>query len=171
MNLRRARATQIVMADEISLSLFILFLSLGMGGGLYEALAVYPNWKHDPTPQNFSQKLKDSGQMLAGRRFWPLVSPMTTLLAIVNIFLARQALGLLRTVWLAAAIVVILKSIATYTYFVPTMMGKLMKAETMRPEELIQTVNRWTTLSPLRLFLELFAWITAVWAWSLLGRA
>ena len=159
------------MLSQIALSLFIFFLSIGMGGGLYEVLAVYPNWKKDPTPPNFSQKLKDSGQMLAGRRFWPLVSPMTMLLAVLNVFVARQATDLLRTVWLAAAIAVIVKSIATYTYFVPTMMGKLMKSETMKPDVLVRTVNRWTTLSPLRLILELFAWITAVWAWSLLGRA
>jgi len=158
------------MPDQIALSLFIFFLSLGMGGGLYEVLAVYPNWKNNPTPQTFSQKLEDSGQSLAGRRFWPFISPTTALLALVNLFLAWHAPGMLRTVWLAAAVVVIVKSIATYTYFVPTMIRKLAKAETMRPEDLTKTVNQWTALSPLRLCLELFAWIAAVWAWSLLGR-
>jgi hypothetical protein len=158
------------MPDQIALSLFLFFLSLGMGGGLYEVLAVYPNWKNNPTPQTFSQKLKDSGQALAGRRFWPFISPTTALLALVNLFLAWHAPGILRTVWLAAAVAIIVKSIATYTYFVPTMIRKLAKAEAMSPEDLTKTVNRWTTLSPLRLSLELFAWIAAVWAWFLLGR-
>jgi hypothetical protein len=158
------------MPDQIAISLFLFFLSLGMGGGLYEVLAVYPNWKSNPTPQTFSQKLKDSGQVLAGRRFWPFISPTTALLALVNLFLARHAPGMLRTVWLTAAVAVIVKSIATYPYFVPTMIRKLAKAEAMSPEDLTKTVNRWTALSPLRLSLELFAWIAAVWAWFLLAR-
>ena len=159
------------MLSQIALSLFIFFLSLGLGGGLYETLAVYPNLRNDPTPQNFSKKLKDSGQLLAGRRFWPVVSPTTMLLAILNLFVAWHAEGLLRSVWLAAAIATILKSIASYAYFVPTMIGKLAKAEAMKPEELTRTVRTWTALSPLRLIPELFAWICATWAWSLLGHA
>ena len=159
------------MIDQIALLLFILFLSLGMGGGLYETLVVYPHWKTNPTPQNFARKLTDSGQALAGRRFWPLVSPMTMLLAILNLVLAWHApAAALRTAWLAAAIAVILKSIATYTYFVPTMLGKLAKAETMEPALLTRTVRRWTSLSPLRLILELFGWLAAIWTWQLLGR-
>jgi hypothetical protein len=95
---------------------------------------------------------------------------MTMLLAILNLVLAWHAPTTVRTVWLAAAIAVILKSIATYTYFVPTMLGKLAKAETMDPEVLTKTVRRWTSLSPLRLCLELFGWLAAVWTWSLIGR-
>jgi hypothetical protein len=158
------------MLNQIALSLFILFLSLGMGGGLYETLAVYPNWKINPTPQEFARKLTESGQALAGRRFWPLISPTTALLAIVNLVLAWHKQGQLRTVWLAAAIAIIVKSIATYTYFVPTMIRKLGKAAQMPAEELTRTVKQWTALSPLRLCLEFFGWTTAIWAWSLLGR-
>jgi hypothetical protein len=158
------------MASQIALISFLLFLSLGMGGGLYETLAVYPIWKHNPTPQNFAQKLKDSGQALAGRRFWPFISPMTALLAIVNLFLAWQQPGLLQTVWLSASIAILVKSVATYTYFVPTMIRKLGKANSMKPEELTKTVRQWTALSPLRLCLELFGWVSALWALLLLKR-
>jgi len=158
------------MANEIPLALFLLFLSVGLGGGLYETLAVYPNWKTNPTPQDFTQKLRASGQTLAGRRFWPFISPMTALLALLNLFVAWQKTGLLRTVWLAGAIAIIVKSITTYTYFVPTMVRKFAKAAEMKPEQLTKTVRLWTALSPLRLFMELFGWIAAIWAWLLLGR-
>lgn len=158
------------MPGQIALALFFFFLSLGMGGGLYETLAVYPNWKSDPTPLNLSRKLKESGQALAGRRFWPFISPTTFLLALVNLFLAYSSSGLLRSVWLAASIAIIVKSIATYSYFVPTMIRKFEKAAAIEPQALRRSVSQWTSLSPLRLSLELFAWIAAVWAWSLLGR-
>jgi hypothetical protein len=162
--------TEIAMLSQIALSLFIFFLSLGLGGGLYETLVVYPNWKNDPTPQNLSHKLKESGQALAGRRFWPFISPTTALLALINTFIAWHSAGLLRTVWLAASIAIILKSIATYTYFVPTMIRKFGKAESVEPQNLRKSVSQWTSLSPLRLCLEFFAWVAAVWSWSLLGR-
>jgi hypothetical protein len=158
------------MVSQIALGSFLLFLSLGMGGGLYETLAVYPNWKHNPTPQNFVQRLKDSGQALAGRQFWPFISPVTALLAIVNLFLAWHQPGSLRIAWLSASIAVLVKSVATYTYFVPTMVRKLTKADSMRPEELTKTVRQWTALSPLRLCLELFGWISALWALLLFKR-
>jgi hypothetical protein len=158
------------MISQLALGFFILFLSLGMGGGLYETLVVYPNWKRNTTPQNFIQKLNESGQALAGRRFWPFMSPTTALLAIVNLFLAWPQSGLLRTAWLGASIAVLVKSVATYTYFVPTMVRKLGKADSMKPEELTKIVRQWTALSPLRLCLELFGWISAVSALLLLNR-
>jgi hypothetical protein len=159
------------MTTQVLLALFLFFLSLGLGSGLYEVLVVYPSWKTDPTPEGLARRLEESGQARAGRRLWPFISPVTALLAIVNLFLAWHRTGLLRAVWLAAAIAVILKSIATYTYFVPTMIRKLGKAAEMKPEELTRTVRQWTGLSPLRLCLELFGWVAALWAWTLLGQA
>lgn len=47
------------MGSHIVLWLFVFFLSLGIGGGLYETLIVYPAWKNGATPQNLRQKLKD----------------------------------------------------------------------------------------------------------------
>jgi hypothetical protein len=157
------------MVNQIALSLFLLLLSIGLGGGLYETLAVYPNWETDPTPQDLGERLKSSGQTLAGRRFWPFISPATTLLAILNLSLAWRSTGLVRTVWLGAAIAILVKSVATYTYFVPTMIRKLGRSAQMKPADLAQTVRQWTSLSPLRLCLELFGWIAAVWTWSHLG--
>jgi hypothetical protein len=159
------------MVDQIALSLFLLFLSVGMGGGLYETLVVYPNWKADPTPQGLGERLKSSGQALAGRRFWPFISPATMLLAILNLYLAWQNAGLLREVWLAGTAAIIVKSVATYTYFVPTMIRKLANSVKMEPADLTRTARQWTSLSPLRLCLELFGWVAAMWTWSHLGRA
>ena len=76
------------MINIILPGLLILFVSLNLGGGLYECLVIYPNWNKDVTPANLVQKLKDSGQWLANRRFWPVVSPAEGLLTIVNIVAA-----------------------------------------------------------------------------------
>jgi len=81
------------MGSDIVLWLFF-FLSLGIGGGLYETLVVYPNWKNGATPHNLPQRLKDSGQALTARRFWPFISLATALFALINAVMPPRVAGL-----------------------------------------------------------------------------
>lgn len=159
------------MGPHIVLWLFIFFLSVGIGGGLYETLVVHPNWKNGATPQNLPQKLKDSGQALAARRFWPFISPTTALLALINVFFAWRQSGFVRELWLAASIAIVLKSVATYAYFAPTMIRKFERAGSLEPAELTRSVKRWTALSPLRLCVEVLGWVAAVWTLWLVAQA
>lgn len=112
----------------------------------------------------------DSGQTLAARRFWPFVSPTTALLALANTYFAWRQLGLVRDVWLAASIAIVLKSVGTYAYFAPTMIRKFERAESLEPAELTKSVKRWTALSPVRLCVELFGWTGAVWTLWLIAK-
>ncbi len=155
----------------IALGLFILFLGIGIGGGLYETLVVYPLWKRDPKPETFAKQLRDSGQAGAGRRFWPFISPVAFLLAVWNIVLASRAGSDVRAAWLGAAIAIALKSVATYAYFAPTMIRKLERAGSMQRQELARVVKRWTRLSPLRIWIEVPAMIAALYAFGRLGAA
>jgi hypothetical protein len=130
-----------------------------------ETLVVHPTWKGGATPQNLRQKLQDSGQTLAARRFWPFVSPVTGFLALVNVYFAWHRTGTIGDVWLVSGLAIVLKSIATYAYFAPTMIRKFEKAETMEGGALTISVKRWTSLSPIRLCMELVGWVAAVWTW------
>jgi hypothetical protein len=51
--------------NDVLLPLLIFFTGLGIGGGLYETIVVYPRWKIDPTPATLTQKLESSGQNAA----------------------------------------------------------------------------------------------------------
>jgi hypothetical protein len=148
------------MLNNILLSLLIFFTGLGIGAGLYETLVVYPRWKKEPTPATLAQLLDSSGQN-AARKFWPLVSPMSTLLSIINMMVAWRNVGPL-TVWFSAALIIFLKSLATYLYFVPTMMRKFRRAATMDADKLKQSVALWTSLSPVRIVVETVAWTGAL---------
>jgi hypothetical protein len=150
--------------DEVLLCAFIFSVGLGIGGGLYETRVVYPNWAKDPTPDRLSEKLISSGQAGAARRYWPLVSPASALLAIVNMFLAWDQVGMVRDLWLMSSIAIVLKSLGTYGYFVPTYIRRIAKPNTMDAVTLRRLVRTWTRLSPLRIVVELFAWITGMWA-------
>lgn len=147
----------------ILLWMFVIFSGVAIGGGLYEVRAVYPNWMNDPKRETLTRRLRESSQMSAGRRFWPFVSPLLAVLSALNIWASLQTTGVIRLVWLAAAAAVALRSIAGYSYFVPMMMLKFEKPETMTQTDLERAVRRWTTLSPWRLYLEFPAWIAGLW--------
>jgi hypothetical protein len=150
----------------IVLWMFVIVTGVAIGGGTYEVRAVYPNWAKDPKPETLAMRLRESSQMSAGRRFWPFISPLLSVLSVLNIWAAWQATKVTRLVWLSAAIAVTIKSIAGYSYFVPTIMLKFERAETMTQTDLERAVKRWTSLSPWRLCLEFPAWIAALWVLS-----
>ena len=147
------------MTNVIFLVLFILFIQFGMGGGLYESLVIYPRWKKDVRPENLVQKLHDSGQMTASRRFWPFVSPALSLLSIINIVLAWQYTEApAHTIWLTASLLIFMNRVITFSYFVPTMLRKFEHPEKMEAAQLSKAVQVWTFLSPIRILVELSAW-------------
>ena len=152
------------MTNIIFLVLFILFIQFGMGGGLYESLVIYPRWKKDVRPDNLAQKLRDSGQMTASRRFWPFVSPALSLLSIINIVLAWKNTGPAHTIWLTASLIIFINRIITFSYFIPTMLRKFEHPEKMEAAQLSKAVQVWTSLSPIRILIELSAWGLALWA-------
>ena len=146
------------MATTITLLLFFLTITLSLGGGLYEILVIYPNWKHDADPLTLRAKLETSGQISAARRFWPLVSPAQGILSIINIILAWNYTGEAHSFWLAAAIAVFINRVITFSYFIPVMIRKIMQPEKVEANRLQSIVRLWTALSPLRLLPEIFAW-------------
>jgi hypothetical protein len=150
--------------DQILLCAFIFSVGMGIGGGVYETRVVYPNWIKEPTPNGLGERLVSSGQAGAARRYWPLISPTSALLALINAFFAWHQAGLVRALWLTSSVLVIFKSAGTYAYFVPTYIRRIAKPETMDIMALRRVVRTWTNLSPLRVLVETFAWITGIWA-------
>ena len=150
------------MIDVISLILLLFTITFTLGGGLYEVLAVYPNWKNNVDPNTLRAKLESSGQLNAGNRFWPLFSPAQGLLSIVNIILAYQYTGEAHNYWLAAAIIIFISRVITFAYFIPVMIRYIMQPEKVESEKLKTIVKKWTGLSPLRILPEFVAWGLAI---------
>jgi len=120
-------------------------------------LVIYPNWKHDVNPNTLRAKLESSGQMNAGKKFWPLFSPAQVLLSIVNIVLAYNYTGPAHTYWLIAAIIIFVSRVITFSYFIPVMIKYIMQPEKVEATKLKAIVKSWTSLSPLRLLPEFVA--------------
>jgi hypothetical protein len=159
------------MINFIALALLLLTLVLSAGGGLYEILVIYPNWKHSKDAAELKDRMQSSRQNYAGARFWPLASPAQALLSIINLVLAWRYDGAGHQLWLITAIVVLVTRVITFSYFIPVMITKLARAEEVPAAQLPGIIKRWTGLSPLRLIPEFVALIIGVWALLFLAVA
>jgi hypothetical protein len=153
-----------------ALSLFLFFISIGIGAGLYETRVVYPNWAVDALPTTLGSKLVSSGQAGAARRFWPFVSPIAMLLAVVNIYFAWHQAGAVRLLWLISSLTIVVKSLATYAYFAPVMMRHIERSEEMDLGTLRRMIAMWTMLSPMRIIAEVIAWISGIGTLILISK-
>jgi len=158
-----------VMINLIALALLLLTIVLSTGGGLYEILVIYPNWKHSADAAELKERLQSSGQNYAGARFWPIASPAQALLSMVNLVMACLYHGAGRELWLTTAVLIFVTRVITFSYFIPVMLNKIMQAEKVPAAELPGIIKRWTTLSPLRLISEFTALIIGAWALVMLA--
>lgn len=133
--------------------LFIIFLGIAFGAGLYESRVVVPMWTSSPPA---SLAAPDSGH-----KFWAFVTtgPLT-LLTIANLVVALQAQGPTRAWWLAAAVVTMVERLGTFGYFIPTII-RLSRKPAGDPG-LRTGLAWWVRLNYVRNTLTLVAWIAAL---------
>jgi hypothetical protein len=153
----------------VALGLLLLWTGVQLGGGLYEKRVVIPLWATDPTPDTLSRRLAECGETGSATRFWPFVSPVVFLLAVLNMAFAWGYNGPARPWWLAAAAGFLLMSVGTYAYFVPTMISLMRRSHTYTPEKLSRTVSVWLNLSNVRLVIAVPAWLAALRAVTLIA--
>jgi hypothetical protein len=92
-----------------------------------------------------------------------------TILTLANLVAARLDRGPRRYWWLGAAAIVVAERIATFLYFIPTMLW-MTSAEGLPQAEVASTLSRWLLLDYGRLFLTLAGWLAALKAFSLPGK-
>ena len=138
--------------------LFVIFLGIAFGAGLYESRVVVPLWTSAPPG---SLAAPD-----AGRRFWAWITtgPLT-LLTIANLVAALQSSGPGRAWWLTAALVTLAERGATFGYFIPTIIR--LGRQTQSDSTLLLALKRWVRLNYVRNAMTLVAWIAALRVMSL----
>ena len=139
--------------------LFIIFLGIAFGAGLYESRVVVPMWTSNPPTSLASPD--------SGRRFWAFVTtgPLT-LLTVANLVAALQTQEPARAWWLTAAIVTLVERAATFGYFIPTII-RLQRKPTLTQTAVRRALARWVRLNYVRNTLTLVAWIAALKALAL----
>jgi hypothetical protein len=145
---------------KVLLWLFVINLGIALGAGIYEQRVVIPQWEHIP-PQEWPN---------TGLLFWVYVTTVPlTLLSLANMVAAWLEQGARRRWWLGAAVISVVERIATFSYFIPTMLW-LQGTEGLPEAEVQAALSQWLLLDYGRHVLTLAAWLAALKAFSLPGK-
>ena len=146
--------------------LFVIFLGITFGAGIYERRITVPRWITSAGGSGAHWNPDAARHDDVGRRFWAFVTTIPlTLLTLASLIVAWHAAGPLRSWWLAAAILALGDRIFTFSYFIPRMIGLMRAADS---SESAMRARRWATLNYLRLAIALAAWLAALNAFSYL---
>jgi hypothetical protein len=102
--------------------------------------------------------------------FWVYVTTVPlTVLTIANLIAAWLTQGPMRFWYLAAVCIVIVERLATFSYFIPTMM-RLMSTEGLADGDIKAALSQWLLMNHGRHVLTLAGWLAALKALTLSGR-
>jgi hypothetical protein len=154
------------MADHLThilLWLFIINVGTAFGAGVYEAKIVIPQWSSATAGPHFHWDAEAALRTNPGPRFWAFVTtvPLTFLTGASLVF-AWFLQSPRRELWLGAAAAVFVERIATFAYFIPTMVR--LQHGSVRAGTVESTLSRWISLNHVRNGVYLAAWITALQA-------
>jgi hypothetical protein len=157
------------MYRTVWLWLLVIFVGIQFGAGLYEKLAIVPLWADASTDQVLPA-MESSGMKRAGRTFWPFVTPVVALLAVINLVLAWRSNTIYRGWWLAAGTAMTVYALASYGYFVPQMLSFQSGGQAWTASDIETFVTWWTGLNYARMAIGGIGWLCAFRALSLSGR-
>jgi Domain of unknown function (DUF1772) len=156
-----------IMSDSIAralLWLFVIFLGITFGAGIYEERITVPRWLSSSEDSGRHWNADATRRDDTGRRFWAFVTTLPlTLLTIAILVIAWRAPGPLRDWWLASAVLALGDRIFTFSYFIPTMI-RLMRATDS--SESVAKASQWANLNYVRLTIALAAWLAALKAFA-----
>jgi hypothetical protein len=158
------------MYRRIWLWLLVIFVGIQFGAGWYEKVAVVPLWA-DASADQVLAAMEATGMKRAGRVFWPFVSPVVAMLAVVNLVVAWRSNTSYRRWWLAASAAMTLYALASYGYFVPQMLLFQSGADAWKPSQIETFVTWWTAMNYVRMSIGAIGWLCALRALSLSGEA
>jgi len=145
------------MWKKIVLWLFVINLGIAFGAGIYEARVVIPQWESIP-PREWPN---------TGLMFWVYVTTVPlTLLTIASLIAACLTQGPMRFWYLVAAGIVIVERVATFSYFIPTMV-RLMGTDGLTDDDVTAALSQWLLINHGRHLLTLVGWLAALRALSL----
>ena len=152
-------------ASTVLLWLFVIFLGITFGAGLYEKRIVVSRWLRSSEDSGRHWNAEAARQDDTGRRFWAFVTTVPlTLITLASLIFAWRTPGPVRGWWLAAGILALGDRAFTFSYFIPTMIGLMRAADSTVS---VKKATRWANLCYVRLALVLAAWLTALNAFSL----
>ncbi len=161
---------------QIFLWLFVIMLGIMIGGGLYEQLVVMPLWQSAPPDSviaYYQHNLANPQHTLnQGGRFWAIVAPLVSLLAIATLISGFRTRSEHRKWRIAGTVLTLIIMVFTAVWFIPNIIklqGEGVMA--MNADEVTSLTNWWVSLNWVRAILYLAAWLAALRALSIPPKA
>jgi Domain of unknown function (DUF1772) len=98
----------------------------------------------------------------AGRVFWPFVSPVVGILAVVNLVVAWRSRTPNRRWWIAGGALICAYAIFSYSYFVPQMLMLQAGGASWPAGRVEGLAGTWTNLNHLRMTIGAAGWLCAL---------
>ena len=148
------------------IALWALVLALGIqtGAGIYETRVIVPLWGSSP-PASLTAFHALPIKPDSGRRLWMILTPITTLISLLNLVLALMSHDSMRGWWIVASAASVVVMSVTFAYFVPALFFFMRVAAQPTPE-VGPRVRRWVAFNYVRALILIAAWIAALVAFS-----
>jgi hypothetical protein len=141
--------------------LFIYFQAIWLGSGFHESISTNIAWFKDPlTRINHAVNHPLPGAINA----WPISTALLLLTTITAFFVFLKYKGKGKKEAFSAIVGTLVILLATFLYFVPTLIKVFTQTDTFSAEQLISMSRQWVILNFIRLFL-----LMALFLLSLLG--
>ena len=150
-------------------ALWALVIALGIqtGAGIYETLVLVPLWATGEAAA-VARFFAPPMRIDSGRRLWRFLTPLTTLIVVLNVVLAFRSSAPLRTWWLAGSLGSMAVMTATFAYFVPVLFS-FARANEAATADVGAKARRWRMLNYVRAIVLVASWIAALRAFSLVA--
>lgn len=140
---------------------FLAVTGLALGAGVFELRVIIPQWAAEPTAEDIAEAIEQSGHAASGKRFWALVGPLVLPLTAANLVAALRSSGPHRGWWLASSATMAGLSVATATYYVPTL-HKLQQPGAIPEAEVRAVAKRRVDLDYVRIAVGVGAWFAGL---------
>lgn len=158
--------------SKILLWLFVIALGIELGAGLYETLVVLPLWTSAPPDSviaYFRHNVANPQFVLnPGGRFWLVNTPLVGLTALACLLSGLRTRSEHRKWRIAGTVLALIVVIATFAWFVPTIM-QLFSSDvtTMSADRVSSLTNWWVRLNWVRVVFYSVAWLCGLRALSI----
>ena len=167
--------TRQIRACRAILWLFVLVYGIEIGAGLFEMRVLVPRWAASPPDSVW--RLHELNQSYpefatdAGGRFWMFSTPLLGLLALILLITCLRTRLPHRRFLLTSTILTLIVVIATFGYFVPSIIAFAASPPGVNGPQIAAMANRWVALSWLRFVVYMIGWMCALRALTLVPRA
>ncbi len=155
----------------VVLWLFVVFLGVALGAGVYESRIMLPMWLTQTDVGGYYWDAHAARTANTGVNFWVYVTTVPlTLLTVASLVLARGSYPELRRWWLIAGLISVVDRMVTFGYFIPTMIS-LMAVDDLPQVDAVPLAMQWQSLDLGRDVLSLLAFLAALKALSVISGA